>query len=73
MKYIYWLKQQSVSCVVLAMGWSMGYIIGNKWMADESQYLILTPDRVISALAHTLSYSFIWPFIFKWWNSANEK
>jgi hypothetical protein len=41
-------------------------------MADESQYLVLTPERVMSAMAQALASAFLWPFFFKWWCPANE-
>ena len=72
MKYIYWFKQQAVALVFLAICWSIGYILASKLMGNEAKVLVLTPDLVVGLISFSLTFIFIGPFIYKWWDPLNK-
>lgn len=70
MKYIYWFKQQAVALTAVTIWWGICYIICTKMGWRE--VIILTPDYVVMLVSYALTFIFIGPFIYKWWDPTNE-
>lgn len=71
MNYIYCLKQQAVALTFVALSSIITYGIACKFGWRES--ITLTPDYVVMLVSYSLTFIFIGPFIFKWWDPSNNK
>jgi len=42
-------------------------------MGNEAKMLVLTPDLVVGLLSSSLTFIFIGPFMYKWWDPMNKE
>ncbi len=70
MKYIYWWKQQAVAFTFIALAWGITYIITLK--CGLRTEIILTAEHSLMLLSYALTFIFIGPFFYKWWDPLNK-
>lgn len=70
-EYRYWFKHQTSALTILAIGWGMRYII---WIKMEwREVIVLNPDYLIKLASYTLTFIFMGPFIYRWWNTPHRE